>query len=178
MSLTAQTDDYAQLIDPATLLLKRILPGPIERIWRYLTDSDLRSQWLAAGAMQLAPGTPFELVWRNDELTRPPGQRPEGIDEENRMQSEIIALEPPHRLAFRWGEDGEVCFELAEQGDHVVLSLTHRRVRDPAMALMVGPGWHLHLDVLAARLAGVEPTEPFWDGWLRLKDEYTRRLAI
>lgn len=176
MSSDAQSDDYARLIDPATLFLQRILPGPIERVWQYLTDSELRGQWLATGTMQGVPGTPFELVWRNDELTRPPGRRPEGIDEENRMQSEIIAVEPPHRLVFRWGDDGEVCFELAEQGAHVVLSLTHRRVRDRAMALMVGPGWHLHLDVLAARLAGVEPAEPFWDGWSRLKGEYTHRL--
>lgn len=177
MPSTAPTDGYARLTDPATLVLQRILPGPIERVWHYLTDSDLRRQWLAAGTMQLVPGAPFELVWRNDELTRPPGQRPEDIDEEDRMQSEIIAVEPPHRLVFRWGENGEACFELAEQGAHVVLNLTHRRVRDHAMALMVGPGWHLHLDVLAARITGVEPAEPFWDGWLRLKDEYTRRLA-
>jgi hypothetical protein len=33
----------------------------------------------------------------------------------------------------------------------------------------------MHLDVLAARVAGSEP-EPFWDGWSRLKKEYDRRL--
>jgi hypothetical protein len=43
------------------------------------------------------------------------------------------------------------------------------------MTLMVGAGWHMHLDILAARLRGTK-TEPFWDGWLRLKDEYGRRL--
>ena len=41
--------------------------------------------------------------------------------------------------------------------------------------LKVGPGWHMHLDVLVARATGKEP-EPFWDGWMRLKADYERRL--
>ena len=42
--------------------------------------------------------------------------------------------------------------------------------------LMVGPGWHMHLDVLAARASGAPDPAPFWDGWLRLQKEYERRL--
>ena len=30
---------------------ERLLPGPIERVWAYLTESDKRSLWLASGAM-------------------------------------------------------------------------------------------------------------------------------
>ena len=41
--------------------------------------------------------------------------------------------------------------------------------------LMVGPGWHTHLDILAAVATGRRP-QPFWDGWSRLKTEYDRRL--
>lgn len=39
----------------------------------------------------------------------------------------------------------------------------------------VTAGWHMHLDMLAARLAGKTPTS-FWDGWSRLREEYDRRL--
>ena len=60
---------YAAHPEPATLKLERLLPGPIERVWAYLTESDLRRRWLAAGDMQSAPGSSFEFVWRNDELT-------------------------------------------------------------------------------------------------------------
>ena len=74
----APLDDYGALTAPATLMIQRLLPGPIERVWAYLTESDLRRQWLAAGAMALQVGAPFELVWRNDDLTDPPGQRPSG----------------------------------------------------------------------------------------------------
>ena len=35
-------DAYGTLIEPATLKIERLLPGPIERVWAYLTDSELR----------------------------------------------------------------------------------------------------------------------------------------
>ena len=44
------------------------------------------------------------------------------------------------------------------------------------MRLMVGAGWHMHLNILEAKLAG-RLTEPFWDGWFRLRDEYDQRFA-
>lgn len=46
-------DSYGTLIEPATLKIQRVLPGPIERIWAYLTENDLRRQWLAAGEMEM-----------------------------------------------------------------------------------------------------------------------------
>ena len=46
-------DGYAQLIQPATLRIERLLPGTRERVWEYLTQSDLHRQWLAAGDMDL-----------------------------------------------------------------------------------------------------------------------------
>jgi uncharacterized protein YndB with AHSA1/START domain len=42
---------YGVLTEPATLKIQRLLPGPIERVWAYLTDSELRRRWLAAGEM-------------------------------------------------------------------------------------------------------------------------------
>ncbi len=125
--------------------------------------------------MELKVGAPFELVWRNDELTDPPGQRPTGFADEHRMQSRIIALDPPRKLVIAWGAGGEVCFELDPKGDEVLLTVIHRRLPDRTNALMVGAGWHMHLDILVARAAGKEP-EPFWDGWSRLRQEYDQRL--
>jgi uncharacterized protein YndB with AHSA1/START domain len=175
MTDVAALDAYGVLTEPATLTIRRLLPGPIERVWAYLTQSDLRRRWLAAGDMELAVGTPFELVWRNDELTDPPGQRPPGFSGEHRMQSRITELDPPRKLAFTWGGSGDVCFTLEPKGDKVLLTLVHRRVGDRAMKLMVGAGWHMHLDVLVARVTGAE-IEPFWDGWSRLRAEYDHRI--
>ena len=174
MNTTIVESDYAVRTSPDTVRIERLLPGPAERVWRYLTDSELRRQWLAAGEMAPRTGSEFELVWRNDELTDPPGARPEGFGEEHRMRSTITAFEPERRLAFTWG-GGDVSFELEPRGRDVLLTITHRGISDHANLLMIGAGWHMHLDVLEARVSGTQP-EPFWDGWLRLRREYEQRL--
>ena len=165
---------YGTLTDPTTLRIERLLPGPIERVWAHLTDGDLRRRWLAAGAMH-ATGDSVELVWRNDELTDPPGERPEGFGSENRMQSRITAFDAPRRLGFTWGRHGSVLFELTEQGDAVLLVLTHSGIPDRSVLMSVGPGWHAHLDVLSSVLGGTQP-QPFWDAVARLKADYAQRL--
>jgi uncharacterized protein YndB with AHSA1/START domain len=175
MNKITEPGAFGAIIEPDTLTIQRVLPGPAERIWSYLTDSDMRSKWLAAGVMDLVVGAPFELVWRNDELTSPPGHRPEGFSEEHRMASTITAVDAPSRLVFTWGEKGEVEFELEPEGEDVLLTITHRRISDRENMLMIGAGWHMHLDVLAARVEGGNP-EPFWDGWLRLREDYDRRI--
>ena len=175
MTELATLDAYGVLTEPATLTIQRLLPGPIERVWAYLTESDLRRQWLAAGEMEMKVGAPVELVWRNDELTNPPGQRPPGFPDEHRMQSRITELDPPRKLAITWGSTGGVSFELEPKGNDVLLTVIHRRVTDRATLLNVSGGWHMHLDILVARMTGKEPA-PFWDGWSRLKKEYEQRL--
>ncbi|MGL5116703.1 MAG: SRPBCC family protein [Beijerinckiaceae bacterium] len=170
-----EASTYGELIEPTTLKIQRLLPGPIERVWAYLTASDLRRQWLAAGEMPTKVGAPFTLTWRNDELTDPPGARPEAFRAEENMESSVIACDPPHRLQFAWGA-GDVLLELAERGDRVLLTVTHRRIVERSSRLMIGAGWHAHLDILVARLSGKEPTTPFWDGWQRLREEYDRQL--
>jgi uncharacterized protein YndB with AHSA1/START domain len=171
----ATLDAYGVLTEPATLTIQRLLPGPVERVWAYLTESDLRRQWLAAGAMEMKIGAAFELVWHNDELTDPPGQRPEGFAAEHRIESRILELDPPRRLAFTFGPHGEVSFVLEPKDGKVLLTVIHRRLPDRATTLKVGAGWHAHLDILVARMTGEKPA-PFWDGWRRLKDAYDRRV--
>ncbi|EON90893.1 activator of Hsp90 ATPase 1 family protein [Marinobacter lipolyticus SM19] len=168
--------DYGVLTEPATLRIQRLLPGPVERVWSYLIDSDLRRQWLAAGDMEMKVGTTFEFVWRNDELTNPPGQRPPGYSEEHRLESRITELDPPHKLAIAWGSTGGVSFELEPMGNQVMLTVTHHRVPDQSTLLSVSSGWHAHLDILVARLEGSDP-EPFWDSIAKLKEEYGQRLS-
>lgn len=175
MNAAASRDAYGTLIEPTTLKIQRLLPGPIERVWAYVTDGELRRKWLAAGKMEMKAGTSFEFVWRNDELTNPPGNKPEGFGEEHRMTSRITELDPPRKISFTWRDSGDVTIELEEKGEEVLLTLIHRRLPNRSTMLMVGAGWHMHLDVLVARARGEEPT-PFWDGWLKLKQDYDRRL--
>lgn len=175
MNDLAMPDRYGTLIEPATLKIERILPGPVERVWDYLTRSDLRRQWLAAGEMELKVGAPFELVWRNDELSNPPGRRPDGFPEEQRMESRITELDPPRKIGFSWSGSGDVTMELEPLGTKVLLTIIHRRLPDRGTTLMVGAGWHAHLDALTARLSNQEAGS-FWDAWIRLREEYDQRL--
>ena len=176
MNIMTTADDYGVVSEDAALLLERLLPGPIDRVWSYLTDSDLRRQWLAAGAMGEMVGAQVELVWRNDELTDPPGTRPEGMDDEHRMTCEVLECDAPLRLAISWGSTGGVTFTLQERGADVLLTVTHRRVADRAVLLNVSAGWHSHVDVLEAKLRGTAAT-PHWDNFVRLRGDYAARLA-
>jgi uncharacterized protein YndB with AHSA1/START domain len=177
MNDLATLDPHGVLTEPMTVRIERLLPGPIERIWAYLTESELRRKWLAAGEMEMRAGAPFELVWRNDDLTDPPGARPDGFPDEHRMESRIIAFDPPRRIAFTWKNSGDVSFELAPKGKEVLLTVTHRRLADRAMLISHMAGWHMHLDLLADRARGRAP-KPFWDGWSRLRAEYETRVPV
>jgi len=171
----AAPDAYGVLTEPTTLKIQRLLPGPIERVWAYLTDSDLRRQWLAAGDMRMEAGAPFEFVWRNDELSDTPSRRPDGYDEEMRMRSHVVEADPPRKLVIAWQGSGDVSFELEPRGKQVLLTVVHRHLPDRDTLLEVAAGWHAHLDILVARANGNAAT-PFWDGWSRLHRDYDKRL--
>lgn len=175
-------NDYGLVTAPGTVRLERLLPGPIERVWRYLTDSDARATWLAAGPMDLSPDGRVALVFRNSELTGHDGTPPPKYAchaGDSALAGRITACEPPRVLAYTWGEGGEapseVRFELRPSGEDVFLVVTHRRLADRNAMISVSGGWHAHLDILADRLAGRTPAG-FWVTHTRLEGEYERRI--
>jgi uncharacterized protein YndB with AHSA1/START domain len=174
--------EHGVLVDRRTVRFERLLPGPIERVWAYLTESEKRATWLAAGEMELAVGGRVEHVFHNSRLTGhddPPPPKYEKYGGESRMAGTITACEPPRRLAYTWpessGEPSEVTFELAPRGERVLLVLTHRRLASREDVLGVSGGWHAHLDILADRLEGRRPPS-FWPTHTRLEAEYERRI--
>jgi uncharacterized protein YndB with AHSA1/START domain len=175
MTELLQIDTYGKLITPDTVQIQRLLPGPIERVWAFLAESDLRRQWLAAGDIKPQEGESFELVWRNDDLAGPRGDRPQDMPEEHRMQSQVIAADPPRKLVIAWNNTGNVTFELEQQGEGVLLTLTHAGFPTRSSLIAHSAGWHAHLDVLEALAAGREPT-PFWVRWKALRGEYDKRV--
>jgi len=175
MTETAPLDAYGALIEPTTLRIQRLLPGPIERVWAYLTESELRRQWLASGDMEMKVGSTFDLEWRNNELTDPPGRLPEGFDGHHSLASRITELVPQRRLGIEWGSSAGVVFDLEPMGDEVMLTITHKRAPDRSVLVNVSAGWHAHLDILSARLSHLKPG-PFWDRWTALKADYEGRI--
>jgi uncharacterized protein YndB with AHSA1/START domain len=166
---------YGVLTEPTTLTIERLLPGPAERIWDYLTKSDLRRKWLASGDMEMRVGAPFTFTWRNDELPGNGADRPEGNSGEHSMDSRITECDPPHRLGFEWGRSDGVTITLEPRGADVLLTLVHRHLPEDVL-LSVAAGWHSHLGILVSETKG-EQARPFWSEWKRLRAEYEARLG-
>ena len=156
MNTDAKADPFAQLVDPSTLVIKRWLPGPVERVWDYLADSDLRRKWLASGDMSQGAGTAFTLTWRNDDLSRPSDPRPENFPAEHSMESKVT-------------------FDLEPKGKKVLLTLTHTGITERSGKVGISAGWHTHLDILVADVSG-DTASSFWSNWAKLKAEYETRI--
>jgi uncharacterized protein YndB with AHSA1/START domain len=179
---TTMSDEYGVMAGPRDVRFERLLPGPIERVWTYLTDPDLRARWLAGGSMDQKAGGRVELKFRHAELSpdETPPEPHRNMHETGHVQvGEVLACEPPRLLTITWGGSGEgpseVTFELTPQGDEVLLTLTHRRLADRAEMLNVAGGWHTHLGILEDRLAG-RAARPFWATWQGLVAGYDQRL--
>ncbi|AXQ31480.1 ATPase [Solimonas sp. K1W22B-7] len=173
-------DDFGVVTEPGTLRMDRLLPGPIERVWSYLTDSDKRARWLAAGPMDLQIGGRVDLAFHNSLLSSKVEEPPEHYRNADcsKLQGRVTRCEPPYRLSFTWGtgaDASEVSFDLSEQGSDVRLVLTHRRIGERRMLLSVAGGWHTHVGILVDRLNGREPPG-FWSTHTALEAEYGRRL--
>jgi uncharacterized protein YndB with AHSA1/START domain len=169
-------DMLGTLADGNTLTVQRRLPGPIERVWSYLTVSELRRQWLASGTMSLQPGAEFELVWRNDELSNSPDERPDGFSAESRATCQFVEVEPPRRMRYVWPGVGEVSFELETEGSGVMLTVTHRQLIGERLILNVCAGWHAHLALLVALVEGTSPPS-LWSTWKRVRKAYEEQAC-
>lgn len=166
---------YGKLIEDYTLQFERILPGPIERVWKYLTDADKRALWFAGGKMDNHPGGNIEYQFNHDRLSPEEEVIPEKYkDLEGGMTSmaDVLTYDAPHLLVIGW-EGGEVTFKLEELGDQVKLTLTHSNLnRDKDARIGTFAGWHTHLDILTDRLNGIDP-KAFWKAHTRMEEEYS-----
>jgi len=175
--------DYGVLTAPDTLRIERLLPGPIERVWQYLTDSDKRATWLAVGDVEQQVGGKVEHTFRNSNLSPEQDTPPPKYSHcagDVAMLGKVTACEPLRLLSYIWNagsaEESEVSFELSQHNDQIKLIVTHRRLTNPAERLSVAGGWHTHLNILRDVLCGKTP-EGFWKVHTRLEQEYSERLA-
>ncbi len=179
--MTINNHDYAKFNTRGEVCLVRLLPGPIERVWQYITDPEKRARWFAGGALEQRPGGRVAFAMRHADLA--PGETPPdkykhvhltGITIEGR----VLRCEPPRLLVFTFGgDDSEVTFELKAQDNQVLLVLTHLAKGEDLPDLSnFATGWHTHLGLLIAELEGA-PLPPFWPTHARLLAEYTKLQA-
>jgi uncharacterized protein YndB with AHSA1/START domain len=161
--------------------LVRILPGPIERVWEYLTDSEKRARWFAGGPMEPRKGGKYELFFHHKNIApneTPPEDHKQVQDPGMKMSGTILRWEPPQVLSYTFDDESDVTFELTPQGKNVQLVLTHRaRGSDLPFLHGYASGWHTHFAQLIAQLEGA-PRPPFWPMHQRLKQEYQKLREV
>jgi len=171
-----------QVMPPDSIRFERRLPGPIERVWSYLTDSEKRGTWLASGPMDLRPGGRADLQFQHANITDHPEPAPErfkchdsGVGHECR----VVRCEAPRLLTLAWSHgskaSSEVTFELSPAGQEVLLVLTHRRLPDRDEMRLVSGGWHTHLAILEDELSRRE-RRAFWSNFERAEAEYDKLI--
>jgi len=177
-------NDYGELLDESTVKFERLLPGPIERVWAYLTESDKRARWLCGGDVETSNGGHVDMHFHNVSLSSdediPRPEKYKEMPERVSFEGKVERCEPPHLLEHTWefgNEKSLVCYELAEQDDKVKLVLTHRRLETKDTVLDVSGGWHTHLNLLVDVLEG-SPARPFYKMQLQYESEYAKRLGV
>lgn len=176
-------DQLGKFTGPAEIRIVRTLPGPIERVWQYLTDPEKRARWFAGGPMEQRAGGKMRLEFQHKNIApteTPPEDYAKAHEGGHSFEGTVTCCNPPHLLAFTFGSDAEseAIFELTTQGEDVVLVLTHRSTAgDLPYMHEFGAGWHTHLAQLLAELEGT-PRPPFWPMMLQLKPQYNQARII
>ncbi len=176
--------DYGAFLDTETVRFERILPGTVELVWSFLTESEKKATWLSAGDVEPRIGGKVEHRFDHTVLSKESDPFPEkyaDLEKGAHTSGTVTEFDPPHLLAYTWDEGdtkfSEVTFELTQiSEDSVRLILIHTKLGskdEPKIG--VGAGWHTHLNILRDVLSGTEP-QGFWKVHMPLEKEYAALL--
>ena len=151
-------------IAPDAIRLERTLDAPVETVWRYITQAELRQQWFMGGTDATGVGE-FDLLVDHDKLSDEDVAYPESYEcfKGRVFHEKVLRFDPPRLLetTFQGGENGLVLYELFPEGGKTRLVLTHSDITSPVGAQDFGSGWNSHLTALEERLAG-RGVKDFW----------------
>ena len=179
-------DSLGAFLAPDTVRLERLLPGPIERVWRYVVDDEKRRLWLTGGGgeIDLKVGGKVHMILDNRRFAEPgdlPPPKYAQLAGESHIRGHVTACEPPYLFAYLWDhgaeEPFEVTIELEPRGDKVLLVLTHARATVRGELVAVSAGWHTFLDILEARLAD-EKAPSYWRRMGELEARYENTFPL
>jgi uncharacterized protein YndB with AHSA1/START domain len=165
-------------VAPDAIRLERVLDAPVEKVWRYLTEAELRSQWFMGGTDATGVGE-FDLLVDHDRLSDEVVPYPESYAAHKgaKWTEKVTRFEPPRLLetTFQSGKNGTVTYELFPEGDRTRLVLTHSGITSGTGAQDFGSGWNSHLTVLEERLAG-RSVKNFWALHAQSKEDVAKAL--
>jgi uncharacterized protein YndB with AHSA1/START domain len=167
-------------VAPDAIRLERLLDAPPEKVWRYLTEAELRAQWFMGGS-DAVPGGEFELLNDHDNLSDDDVPYPESYApyKGKTWEERVLRFEPPRLLetTFQSGKNGTVTYELLPEGGKTRLVLTHSGITSGTGAQDFGSGWNSHMIVLQERLAG-RSIRDFWALHARSREAVAEALAL
>ena len=168
-----------QRLGSNAIRLERVLDAPVETVWRYLTQAELRRQWFMGGT-DAKPDGEFDLLNDHDNLSEDDVPYPEDYAPyKGKTWSErVLRFDPPRLLetTFQGGKNGVVTYELRPDGERTRLVLTHKDIQSPSGFQDFGSGWNSHLTVLEAKLAG-RGVRNFWELHARSREDVAKALA-
>lgn len=127
-----------------TLGLERRLAHSPEKVWRVLTERDLLNQWFPCdveGEWKVGSELRFNFLHGEGE----------GLPEEE-LRGEVLVLDPPRLLEYRWGTHLLRC-ELTADGDGCRL-LFSESFEDASWGARNAAGWEMCLDNLELLVQG------------------------
>jgi uncharacterized protein YndB with AHSA1/START domain len=172
-------EHYGKFTGRGEVRIVRLLPGPIERVWEYLTDPEKRARWFCGGALEQKAGGKAEFNMVHKKIApdeKPPAKYAHVQDPGVTFEGRVLQCEPPRLLVYTFGsEDSVVTFDLTTQGKQVQLVLTHRTrgAEEEAELTNYASGWHTHLAILLALLEDT-PRPKFWATHAKLVAEYEK----
>lgn len=170
-----------ETIAEGRLEFRRTLPAPIETIWRFLTEDELRGQWLCHGDVEPRVGGVIQFKFNPENLGHP---RPDGVSHDRYtadFEGTVLTYDPPHCLAFLWpgaepGLETRVTITLTSAENGTDLTLVHDQITSDRDHVGAAAGWHTHIEQLECRLSRrLAPS--FWTRHDELEAEYEKQLA-
>ena len=164
------------ILDLHTVEFKRLIPGPIELAWDYLTKNELIKTWFADVTIEPRVGGAVTIHFTKDESCSTTGVR-----------GTVSEFRKPNVVAFSWlqqrlqpdgsrkgVDEGSVRFELAERGDKVLLTLHHTGLPIHELANH-SAGWDSFLRNLDSLMSGRGKID-FMATFNELRPRYVERI--
>ena len=146
--------DLGRIGTAAMVRFERTLPGPIERVWEFVTDTARLPQWFGDGTIEPRTGGAVRFM-------------------DGHIRGTVTQWDPPRKLAYTWNvfnpsadrsdyPESYLTITLEPRGDAVLLTLTHLPVLE-RFEKQNAMGWHTYLDMVEAVVTGapVEPREAY-----------------